>query len=544
MSHEPIVHALHHLRRLAARSRLDELSDRELLRRFADAGDQDAYAEVFRRHAGLVLATCRRWLTTEQDAEDAFQAVFLILAKKAGALAWRESIAGWLHRVALLVSRKQARAGRARQARERQAAPSSAAVTPNWDELQQTLDEELARLPDAYRAPILLCCLAELSQDEAARQLGVTEAALRGRLWRGREMLRDRLARRGMQVGAAMVAGTLAQQQAVAGLTTAFVTTTLRAGAAYLTDNPMTDLVSGQVLDLARGGMHAMMMGKLKAVGLAVVVVGLVALGGVGATQQAGGTKEVGAKAVEERTVRTSRRYKSPEDLGITGEVVAVDETGRRITVHPRGQAVKLTFDLAKDVQVSIADEPGKLAELKKKDDVVLMLGKDDKTVVAVLTWPEDQNDLTVKAVSVADRTVKVARENEEDATIPVRDKAVVVLDGFLAELKHLEAGMSLNVLFGRDGKTATRVFATWVKDGDVTGRVRALDEAGGKIQVDNLPDGDEDRIYQAGVTKDTKVFVNGEPAKLADVKTGMAVMMRLDRAFKHVETLRAWQDE
>src|SRR5262249_35622519 len=138
-----------------------------------------------RRHETLVMSVCRRILDQAPDAEDAFQATFLLLAKKAGSLGKQESVASWLHAVAQRVAAK-AKVARARRLRhENRAAVGEALETRDdvsWREIRALLDEELGRLPEHYRAPLLLCYLEGKTQEEATRQLGWTAAAMRGRL--------------------------------------------------------------------------------------------------------------------------------------------------------------------------------------------------------------------------------------------------------------------------------------------------------------------------------------------------------------------------
>jgi len=192
------------LRRLEGPSAGQGLSDRQLLARFATNGDQSAFATIVQRHGPLVLNVCRRMLRHEQDAEDAFQAAFLVLARKAGRVAWDDSVACWLHEVAWRTAAElRGRRGRQRQRETAMAAPPEVPSPTQgaWDELSSLLDEELRRLPEKYRAPLILCYLEGRTRDEAAEQLGWSEGSVKGRLERGRDLLRQRLTRRGVTVG-------------------------------------------------------------------------------------------------------------------------------------------------------------------------------------------------------------------------------------------------------------------------------------------------------------------------------------------------------
>lgn len=183
----------------------DKLSDRELLARFAAERDEEAFAALVRRHGPMVLNACRRLLRQEQDAEDAFQAVFLVLARRAGTVDWQESVAGWLHAVACRVAGEHRGKAARTRSREKQVAdmpdaPDPAPADPDLETVA-ALDQELAALPEKYRLPIVLCCLQGLSRDEAAVQLGWSDGKLKGNLERGREELRRRLMRRGVPLG-------------------------------------------------------------------------------------------------------------------------------------------------------------------------------------------------------------------------------------------------------------------------------------------------------------------------------------------------------
>jgi len=184
-------------------------SDRELLRRFAAGDDQAAFAALVRRHGPLVLGVCRRVLPNLQDAEDACQATFLVLAKKAESNRWQPSIANWLYATARKVAANARIAARRRARRESRAAVPEA-VQPvdqmTGRELLATLDEELDKLPSRYREPLLLCYLEGLTRDEAAHRLHTPAATLKTRLERGRKRLGAALTRRGCVLGAGLLA--------------------------------------------------------------------------------------------------------------------------------------------------------------------------------------------------------------------------------------------------------------------------------------------------------------------------------------------------
>ncbi len=171
---------LSHLRRLVEAHGLGELSDRELLERFAADHDEAAFAALLRRHGPMVFRTCHRVLHNAHDAEDVFQATFLVFARKATALRWHTSVAGWLHEVAHRLAMKvqtgtARRLARERQSVERQSGDPLADLTGR--ELVAVIDEELSRLPEKYRTPLVLCLLEGRTRDEAAKLLSNAAAA-------------------------------------------------------------------------------------------------------------------------------------------------------------------------------------------------------------------------------------------------------------------------------------------------------------------------------------------------------------------------------
>jgi RNA polymerase sigma factor (sigma-70 family) len=188
------------LHALQAISLMDELTDRQLLRRFADQGDNVAFAMLMRRHGPEVLRRCKRVLGQDADAEDALQATFAILARHAGTRQWRRSIGHWLFRVAYCTALK-IRANQQGQPLALKEEPEQASRFLNkleLDELGEILLEELDALPSVFRQPLVLCYLRGLSQEEAARRLGMPRRTLQRQLERGRARLRQRLVRRGL----------------------------------------------------------------------------------------------------------------------------------------------------------------------------------------------------------------------------------------------------------------------------------------------------------------------------------------------------------
>jgi RNA polymerase sigma factor (sigma-70 family) len=247
------------------------LPDRELIQRFVIAGDQAAFEALVSRHGPMVLGVCRRILRDDHDADDAFQATFLVLARKAATLRDRDSVGNWLYGVATRLALR-ARTDAARRLDRESRAPLKAPVGPLADltihEAQQILDEELTRLPAKYRAPLVLCCLEGLARDEAAEQLGCGAATVKSRLERAREILRQRLSRRGLMLPVALFATLLAESPAAAALSPLLLKTAAKAAAVGAVVDP---LLSPTAVALAEEGLRLLSASRLKVAALILV---------------------------------------------------------------------------------------------------------------------------------------------------------------------------------------------------------------------------------------------------------------------------------
>jgi len=191
------------------------LSDAQLLDRFRTQRDEAAFEALVARHGGMVLSVCRGVLRDRSDAEDAFQATFLVLVRKADSLRVEGTLGGWLHRVATRVAIQANASAVRRRVRERKvgeaAAQEMVLCRDEADELKAVLHAEIGRLPDRLRLPVILCDLEGKTRAQAASELRWSEGTVRGRLARGRERLRSRMVRHGLAVTAGSLAATLAE---------------------------------------------------------------------------------------------------------------------------------------------------------------------------------------------------------------------------------------------------------------------------------------------------------------------------------------------
>jgi RNA polymerase sigma factor (sigma-70 family) len=232
----------------------------------------------------MVLAVCQRLLQSTGDAEDAFQATFLVLIRKAGSIGRGAAVGPWLYRVAYRVALR-ARAARARRARREQsdiqemAAPPG--LDPAWHDFRQVLDEEVNRLPARQRAVFVLCCLEGKTGAEVARQLGLSPGTVSSRLTRARQRLRRGLTRRGLAPGAGAWAAALTRESQAASIPAGLIDSTLRGARLFASGKDVAGVLSGRAVPLAEGVVRAMFLTRLQIAALLMLIAGLLIAGGI-----------------------------------------------------------------------------------------------------------------------------------------------------------------------------------------------------------------------------------------------------------------------
>jgi RNA polymerase sigma factor (sigma-70 family) len=258
-------------------------SDGELLRAFTRGEDSNAFALLLKRHSSMVLAVCRRVLQQLQDAEDAFQATFLLLARNSHAIGNRESAAGWLHETAYRMAQNARRARLRRQRHEGRARtmrPANPVWEATWREVQVVLDDELRRLPAVYREVFVLCSLENRSAAQAAKILCIQEGTVRSRLSRARARLQQALRRRGVSLTAVLAAAGLVGGTATARASMTLISSTLHAASQVAAGKTLTTaVVSATVTELLQRGNSAMILTKVKTTALVVLLLALPSMG-------------------------------------------------------------------------------------------------------------------------------------------------------------------------------------------------------------------------------------------------------------------------
>jgi RNA polymerase sigma factor (sigma-70 family) len=371
------------LRRQALSGDGGDVADGQLLELFIVHKEENAFRALLQRHGPMVMGVCRRVLHNSHDAEDAFQAVFLVLARKASTILPREFVANWLYGVAYRTAHK-ARVTRARAAalkqrlHDRVNAMAEQARTQDeiWHDLQPVLDEELEHLPDRYRLAIVLCDLEGKSRKQAARELNWTPGTLSGRLARARKLLAGRLAQRGVSLSVAALSTVLTRSNASAAVPAALNSNLTRAALVSACGNSIpAGIVSPSVALLLDGVLKSMLLKKLKIGGLCLAVLGVAlstagllahrALATARIAPHAGAAKrfdDIQKAALDERAGLADAEM---HVIGIYGPKAKPDNSKRvDVEVRPTAKPVVLVLSSYYSVDWHIKFSPG--ARVKK----------------------------------------------------------------------------------------------------------------------------------------------------------------------------------
>jgi RNA polymerase sigma factor (sigma-70 family) len=286
MARRSLSLVLRHLRTVVGGQPGTATTDADLVERFAVQRDEAAFELLVWRYEGLVRGVCRRVPHREEDVEDACQATFLTLACRAATIGQRRCLSGWLHQVAFRIALR-ARAGLARRRQHEQAAgeqrarqgQSSPTREESCGDLRSVVDEEVSRLPEKYRAPIVLCYFEGKTNEDAALQLGCPTGTVVTWLARGRKQPRVRLARRGVGLGDGALAALLTWPDAPRQTPPAFVQAIVKAALRFAEDRTAAGLVSTRVALLARSTLHAMLLRKLQTAGTILLALCLAGTG-------------------------------------------------------------------------------------------------------------------------------------------------------------------------------------------------------------------------------------------------------------------------
>lgn len=502
---------LRRLRNLVPGSKANGATDADLLKQFLDGHDEAAFEALVRRHGPMVLGVCRRVLGNVHDAEDAFQAAFIVLVRKAPSISHRQLLANWLYGVAYRTALESKRTAARRRMKERTAGAMPPQTTPcvgTWQELLPLLDLELSRLPEKYRIPIILCDLEGRARKEAAQFLKLPEGTVSSRLARGREMLARRLSRYGPIISGGTV--TLAQQAGAAALSPFLLGTVVRDATAA-----GAGTVSAQAALLAEGVMKAMLLTKLKVV-TGIIAFALFTLVGAGAV-----------------TYKTGFAAAAPTGDGVTGPIQPKKEPA----------AILGTWVLVSDQYVAGIDGGGVKWQEASRQPTEWFITEDKIWI----TVPNTRYAMEFRVdAAKAPRTIDV-RPIVKDQERKVR-LGILAPDGDrLTVCLGAEDGQERPANFEPEGGPKGRRLYRFRKVADADrpalrlrgAKLKKIDAASrtvdGEIGTDiiRIP-GIDMSVYANKFTKlpvgtDARIRIGGRPVRLEDVKEGVTVSLRIE---------------
>jgi RNA polymerase sigma factor (sigma-70 family) len=354
---------IEHLRRSAFLPDGGGLTDGHLLECFVRQRDQAAFEALVRRHGPMVLGVCHRVLRHGDDAEDAFQATFLVLIRKAALLLSQETIGNWLYGVAYHTALKARAAALKRRAKECQVKPVPPRETGHEgvSDLLPLLDQELNRLPDKYRQAVVLCELGGRSRQEVARQLGIPEGTLSSRLATARRKLAQRLSRHGPACSPALLAATLCPNAATACVPAPLVVSTVKAAAMFAAGHAATGVISAHAAALTEGVLRAMLLTKLKSVVAVLLAVSLLCTAARVFTYHAWG--EEPEQALQPRVLQAASR------LAIQGKTDKEKLQGTWHAVSGEAEGKDVSEEFVKKLSIVFAGDKITLAGLVRGEN-------------------------------------------------------------------------------------------------------------------------------------------------------------------------------
>jgi RNA polymerase sigma factor (sigma-70 family) len=532
-----------HLQRLAGESA--GAADGDLLTRFAAERDDAAFELLVWRHHRLVLGVCRKVLRDPHAADDAFQATFLILARKAGTIARRAAVAGWLYRVAYRCARRARRnaardAARAVSGQDLSALPAALPTEPTAEreDNDRLLTEELARLPERYRLPVVLCYLEGRTYDDAAARIGCPKGTLSTRLTKARQLLRARLAARGVTVSAPAIIALLAEAASPAA-PTALLTNTLKLATAASGPGAIVP-VSPNAAVLAEGVLRAMFWNRVKV--LVIAFAALAALGtGVGIAMYPpaaaqGPTPPAPAKAdaapakgQENDPDEEVWWLKSIDKEGGTIEV----ESCNPVTLRPYapGAAPPVEVRVGAGAEILIDGKPGQFGDLipgipvRFKFDSFSGTGigkirQGSGTILKLRTVQERTVDAVVDQVGANGATLSVTEETGRK-DYKLAEGARVTIDGKDAKVTELKPGMTVSL---RLSAVYPVIFGVTAIGPQLDGVVRIVDAERKSLSVLLR----SPRLVVSGLsTEGAAITVGGKPGTLTDLRPGMRVQLQ-----------------
>lgn len=491
-----------------------DLGDGCLLDRFIDGRDESAFAEIVRRHGLMVLGVCKRVLDNQHDAEDCFQAAFLVLARKAPTIQPRDRVGNWLYGVAYrtaLEARKLALRRRNLE-RKKQAMPKSEPPADLWQDLRPVLDQEISRLPESFRAVLVACDLEGMTRSEAAEHLGLPEGTVASRLARARGMLAKRLRRHRIIVMPSLLREVFAQHALPPELPESLVLQ-----AAWRACEPSAAPARiGRIVDAVENGM---VWDRLK-MGIALgALVGLLIVGGAAIFPAADAGRK--PEAVKPEPVR-----KKPKQITecILEKIDPKSQLARASQVDAESGAERtVDFRVTPETVVVIANREARLADLDVGMVVRADLQYDEKGRAHAVRIEAIGQSLsgTVESMEASAITIVAAGHVPGEGKKYLLDESSKVkIDGRSKKPADIKSKMNATLRLDPNGK---RVVAVEVAGPKVEATVRRVDAKGRRLDVEwgGVAEG-------VAVSPDAIVAIRGQVADLSEVSPGMTVSLQL----------------
>jgi RNA polymerase sigma-70 factor (ECF subfamily) len=507
------------------RAPLQGASDAVLLDRFIDGRDESAFAELVHRHSAMVLGVCRRVLNNAHDAEDCFQAAFMVLVRKADTIEPRAMVGNWLYGVAYrtaLEARKLA--ARRRDMERKKPAPAPADNTSEiWADLKPVLDQELTKLPDKYRAVVVACDLQGMTRQEAAEALGLPEGTVASRLARARALLARRLSRYSLNVTTIGIA-VLLTEHAAAIVPSGLIAATIGAGARIAAGKGANGLLSPRASTLTDLVVGSMKPGNLKIAAVIAVILAVLTLGVSAFLPSAQAERKPEANKPELRKV-DDPKIEKPE---VVANCVVQNVDLVKQTIHTLRSTMTGDEESICDVRVTpqtaivIDGRDGKLADLQTGDTVNIAIERQPDGIHQAIRIEKTGAErsgvvhaLTADTITLRgdDRTHgKVA----EETTYEIDDGVWVYVNGKKAKFGDLKSRMKVTVKLSTGKPRVVGVSAAGPK---LIGAVERVDADRHVLTLNGSP---------RPVAPDAAIRINDAPGRLSDIEAGMNVAVRL----------------
>ena len=502
---------------------VDDVSDGHLLDLFIRHKDESAFAELVHRHGRMVLGVCQRVLDNPHDAEDCFQAAFLVLVRKATMIHPREMVGNWLYGVAYRTALEAKKMAARRRNRERKKfdMPRPDADTDRWRELQPLLDQELTRLPEKYRFVLIACDIEGRTRKDVAQSMALPEGTVASRLARARTMLAKRLTRRNLAISTALLATLLSDKASAAFVPATLTASTASTAAQLAAGKSIPGLANANVLALMSAVVKSMLLVKLRIASAVLVVLAVLGLG-VGTLLPPAAAH----KRPDKQKALVVETKKAKPDLVQDCVLQSVDPVTHRIqamgSTAAGGGATEI-FDLKVEPTTAIIvnGKDGTLADLQVGASANLEMerGADGATTAVRIEVGQEPLEGVVQAFNDNSVTIQTVKQPDGEKYETNRDVSVVV-NGKKAKLGDLKIRMrvALQVSVGKQS-----VFGIKATGPSIDGVVKSfdIDRRTLCLEVDK-------RLHDIPIAEDAVVAIDGKAGKLADLRAGMQISVRM----------------